>query len=128
MSELATLSSAEIMSRDLSGYRTRLQALYSGPFFTCAMALLGAALSMLFFPYQTRWRALVLVLLTGYLAHFAFKALYLVGEFGYIPSIVAGWLPTLLLMCGVAGVVLTIQKQRGLGLRMREMPKFADES
>jgi len=128
LSELATLSRAEIMSRDLSGYRTRLQALYSGPFFTGAMALLGASLSMLLFPYQTRWRALVLVLLTGYLAHFAFKALYLVGEFGYIPSIVAGWLPTLLLMCGVAGVVLTIQRQRGLGLRMREMPKFADEA
>jgi hypothetical protein len=28
----------------------------------------------------------------------------------------------------VVGVVLTIQKRRGLGLRMRETPKFADEA
>jgi len=128
LSDLRILAGADIMSRDLSGYRTRLQSLYSAPFFTCAMALLGAALSMLYFAYQTRWRALVLVLLSGYLAHFAFKALYLVGEFGYIPAVVAAWLPTLLLILAVAGVVLTIQKQRGLGLRMREMPKFADEA
>jgi lipopolysaccharide export LptBFGC system permease protein LptF len=128
LSELRILSGAEIMSRDLSGYRTRLQALFSGPFFTWAMAMLGASLSMLYFAYQTRWRALVLVLLGGYLAHFAFKGLYLVGEFGYIHPLVAAWLPTFLLMCGVAGVVLTIQKRRGLGLRMREMPKFADEA
>ena len=127
-SDLRTLTGAEIMSRDVSGYRTRLQALLSGPFFTCAMALLGAVLSMLYFTYQTRWRALVGVLLTGYLAHFAYKALYLMGEFGSIPSIVAGWLPTLLLILGVVGVVLTIQKRRGLGLRMRETPKFADEA
>ncbi len=128
LSELQMLSSAEIMSRDLSGYRTRLQALFSGPFFTCAMALLGASLSMLLFAYQTRWRALVMVLLGGYLAHFAFKGLYLVGEFGYINPVVAAWLPTLLLVCGVGGVMLAIQKQRGLGLRMRETPKFADET
>ena len=127
-SDLRTLTGAQIMSRDLSGYRTRFQALLSGPFFTCAMALLGAALSMLYFAYQTRWQALVLVLLTGYLAHFAYKALYLMGEFGYIPAIVAGWLPTLLLSAGVAAVVLTIQKRRGLGLRLRETPKFADEA
>jgi len=127
-SDLRTLTGAQIMSRDLSGYRTRFQALLSGPFFTCSMALLGAALSMLYFAYQTRWQALVLVLLTGYLAHFAYKALYLMGEFGYIPAIVAGWLPTLLLSAGVAAVVLTIQKRRGLGLRLRETPKFADEA
>ena len=29
---------------------------------------------------------------------------------------------------GVIGVVLTIQKRRGLGLRLRETPKFADEA
>ena len=128
LSDLRILTGAEIMSRDLSGYRTRFQALFSEPFFTCAMALLGASLAMLFFAYQTRWRALVGVLLTGYLAHVSFKALYLMGEFGYIPSRVAGWLPALLLIGGVIGVVLTIQKRRGLGLRLRETPKFADEA
>ena len=127
LGELRSLADAEIVSQDSSGYRTRLQALYSGPFFTCAMAVLGATLAMLSFAYQTRWRALVVVLLAGYLAHFAFKALYLVGEFGYIPPVVAGWLAPLLLMLAVAGVLLVIQRQRGLGLRLRETPKFADE-
>ena len=56
------------------------------------MALMGAALSLHYFAYATRWFALVAVLLTGYLAHFASKAFILMGEFGYIaPSGPAGW-------------------------------------
>ncbi len=90
LGELRTLAKAEIVSRDASGYRTRQQALYSGPLFTSAMAMLGASLAMLFFAYQAQWLPLVGVLLAGYLAHFASKALYLIGEFGYIPAVMAG--------------------------------------
>lgn len=128
LADLRALTRAQIMSRDANGYRTRLQVLYSGPLFTSAMALLGASLAMLYFAYQTRWRALVMVLLAGYMAHFASKALYLVGEFGYIHPAVAGWLAPVLLMLAVAGVLLVIQKRRGLGLRLQETPKFADEA
>ncbi len=80
------------------------------------MALLGAALAMLYFTYLMRWQALVGVLLVGYLAHFASKALYLVGEFGYIPPIAAAWLPPLLLLAGAGLVLARIQRKRGLGL------------
>ena len=125
---MRTLTGVQILSRDANAYRTRLQALYGGPLFTSAMALLGASLAMLYFAYSTRWRALVAVLLAGYMAHFASKALYLMGEFGYVPSVVAGWLAPVLVMLAVAGVLLTIQKRRGLGLRLRETPKFADEA
>ena len=128
LGELRTLTGVQILSRDANAYRTRLQALYGGPLFTSAMALLGASLAMLYFAYSTRWRALVAVLLAGYMAHFASKALYLMGEFGYVPSVVAGWLAPVLVMLAVAGVLLTIQKRRGLGLRLRETPKFADEA
>jgi lipopolysaccharide export system permease protein len=128
LSELRTLSKAEIVSRDASGYRTRQQALFSAPFFTCAMAMLGASLAMLFFAYQARWLPLVGVLLAGYLAHFASKALYLIGEFGYIPAVVAGWLAPLLVIAAVAATLYVIQRKRGLGLRLQETPHFADQS
>jgi lipopolysaccharide export LptBFGC system permease protein LptF len=128
LDELRTLSKAEIVSRDASGYRTRQQALYSGPLFTCALAILGASLAMLFFAYQARWLPLVGVLLAGYLAHFVSKALYLMGEFGYIPAILAGWLAPLLVIGAVAGTLHMIQKKRGLGLRLQETPQLAGQS
>ena len=70
--------------------------------FTILMALMGAALSLHYFAYATRWFALVAVLLTGYLAHFASKAFILMGEFGYIAPFWAGWLAPLLLLAGLA--------------------------
>jgi len=126
--QLRTLARAHIMSRDADGYRTRLQALYAGPLLTVGMALLGAGLSMLYFAYQTRWMALVSVLLAGYLAHFAVRSFLLMGEFGYVPATIAGWLVPLLLLIAGGCVLLTIQKRRGLGLRLRETPAFQDES
>lgn len=128
LGELAALSGAEIVSRDASGYRTRRQALFSGPLFTCAMAMLGASLAMLFFAYQARWLPLVGVLLAGYLSHFASKALYLMGEFGYIPAIMAGWLAPLLVIAAVVGTLYVIQKKRGMGLRLQEVPQFSDQA
>src|SRR5215475_14116943 len=83
LSELRQLAHARIMSRDLDGYKTRLQLIFGETVFTCLMALLGASLSLLYFAFETRWFALVAVLLAGYLAHFASKAFQLMGEFGY---------------------------------------------
>jgi lipopolysaccharide export LptBFGC system permease protein LptF len=96
LGELRRLANAEIMSRDLSAYKTRLVVIFAETAFTCVMALLGAALSMLYFAYETRWVALVTVLLAGYLAQFASKAFILMGE---LPtwSFFAGWLAPLLL-------------------------------
>jgi lipopolysaccharide export system permease protein len=127
LGELKTLAHAQIMSRDLSGYKTRLQLIFGETLFTCLMALLGAALSMLYFAYQMRWMELVMVLLTGYLAHFASKAFQLMGEFGYMAPFFAGWLAPLLLIAAIARVVYVIQKKRGLGVRLKDTPHFADE-
>lgn len=124
--DLRALARAQIMSRDESGFRTRLQALYAEPFLALAMTLLGAGLSMLYFAYQTRWLALVSVLLAGYLAHFAVRAFLLMGEFGYVPAVMAGWLAPVLLVVASGGVLLTIQKRRGLGMKLQETPQFSD--
>jgi len=128
LGELMALADARIMSRDLSGYKTRLQLVFGETLFTCAMALLGAALSMLYFAFQTRWFALVGVLLAGYLAHFASKAFQLMGEFGYIAPFFAGWLAPLLLIAAVVAVLFAIQKQRGLGTELADTPHYADQS
>jgi lipopolysaccharide export LptBFGC system permease protein LptF len=90
------------------------------------MAVLAATLSMLYFAYTTRWFALVTVLLAGYLAHFASKAFSLMGEFGYIPPLLAGWLAPLLLVAAVGWTLFVIQKKRGLGVKLKDTPDFAD--
>jgi lipopolysaccharide export system permease protein len=128
LGELNELARAQIMSRDLSGYKTRQQIVFGETLLTCAMALLGASLSMLYFAYQTRWLALVTVLLAGYLAHFASKAFSLMGEFGYIAPFLAGWLAPLLMLAAVVRVLIVIQKQRGLGARLVDTPHYADGS
>jgi lipopolysaccharide export LptBFGC system permease protein LptF len=56
-----------------------------------AMALLAASLSMLFLAYNTPLKALVGIVFVGYLAHFGAKACLLIGQNGYVPSIIAGW-------------------------------------
>ena len=126
LGELHQLARAQIMSRDLSGYKTRLQIVFGETLFTCAMALLGAALSMIYFAYQTRWLALVTVLLAGYLAHFSSKAFSLMGEFGYIAPFLAGWLAPLLLIAAVLRALFVIQKRRGLGAQLRDTPHYAE--
>jgi lipopolysaccharide export system permease protein len=126
LGELSRLAQAPIMSRDLSGYRTRLQLVFGETLFTCVMALLGAALSMIYFAYETRWFALVTVLLAGYLAHFASKAFILMGEFGYMAPFFAGWLAPLLLIAAVARALYVIQKKRGLGVRLKDTPHFSN--
>jgi len=128
LGELKTLARARIMSRDLDGYKTRLQLVFGEPLFTCVMALLGSCLAMLTFAFQTRWLALVGVLLAGYLAHFASKAFQLMGEFGYMAPFFAGWLAPLLLLMAVTGVLYTIQKRRGLGIALADTPHYADST
>ena len=124
LKDLRILAHARIMSQDLSGYRTRLQLDFGEAVFTVLMALMGAALSLHYFAYATRWFALVAVLLIGYLAHFASKAFILMGEFGYIAPFWAGWLAPLLLLAGLARVLMILQKKRGLGVRLQDTPHF----
>jgi lipopolysaccharide export system permease protein len=126
LSDLRTLARAPIMSRDLSGYKTRLQLVFGETLFTCVMALLASSLSMLYFAYETRWLALVTVLLAGYLAHFASKAFILMGEFGYIAPFFAGWLAPLLMIAAAARALYVIQKKRGLGLHLQDTPHYTD--
>ena len=126
LSDLHTLAHAQIMSRDISGYKTRLQTVFGEILFTCLMTVLAASLSMLYFAYATRWFALVTVLLAGYLAHFASKAFSLMGEFGYISPFLAGWLAPLLLIVAVGWTLFVIQKKRGLGVKLKDTPDFTD--
>jgi lipopolysaccharide export system permease protein len=126
LSDLRTLARSPIMSRDLSGYKTRLQLEFGEVLFTVAMTLMGAALSLHYFAYATRWFALVAVLLIGYLAHFASKAFILMGEFGYVAPFWAGWLAPLLLLLGLGRVLMVLQKKRGLGVRLQDTPHYTD--
>jgi lipopolysaccharide export LptBFGC system permease protein LptF len=128
LGELRRLAHAQIMSRDLNGYKTRLVGIFGETVFTCLMALLGAALSMLYFAYETRWVALVTVLLAGYLAHFASKAFSLMGEFAYMAPSFSGWLAPLLLTLALAWTLHAIQKKRGLGVKLADTPHYQDQA
>ncbi|HKX65499.1 MAG TPA: LptF/LptG family permease, partial [Rhizomicrobium sp.] len=126
LDDLRRLAHAEIMSRDLSAYKTRLAVVFAQTAFTCVMALLGAALSMLYFAYETRWVALVTVLLAGYLAHFASKAFILMGEFAYMKPFFAGWLAPILLTLALARTLHVIQRKRGLGVELADTPHYSN--
>jgi len=128
LGELRQLAHAPIMSRDLDGYRTRLQLIFGETLFTCLMTLLGAALSLLYFAFETRWFSLVAVLLAGYLAHFASKAFILMGEFAYMAPFFAGWLAPILLMIALAWTLHVIQRKRGLGVELADTPHYQDST
>jgi lipopolysaccharide export system permease protein len=85
-------------------YRTRLQVLYGETVLPGAMALLAASLSMLLLAYNTPLNALVGIVFLGYLAHFGAKASLLMGQNGYVPSIIAGWFVPVVLF----GVILVV--------------------
>ena len=114
MPDLRSLAHAQINAHDDGSFRTRLQALYGEIALSCAMALLAASLSLLYFPYRLRPVALVVTLLAGYLAHFAARAFLLMGEFGYVRPITAGWFVPMVLFLATGGVLWLIQKRRGL--------------
>ena len=124
MTTLRSLSGAQIVSNDVAGFRTRLQALYSEAFLPGLMAVLAAALAMLYFPYRVRALPMIGVLMTGYLAHFSVTAFLLMGEFGYVPAPVAGWLVPGLIALGTGGVLHVIQRRRGLGTGLGDTPRL----
>jgi len=113
MSDLRSLARAQINAHENGTFRTRLQALYGEIALTCAMALLAASLSLLYFPYRLRVVTLIVTLLAGYLAHFGARAFLLMGEFGYVRPVIAGWFVPLVLFGATGGVLWLIQKQRG---------------
>jgi len=128
LGDLGKLAGAQIMSRDLNAYKTRRQTIFGEVLLTVSMALIGASLAMLYFAFQTRWVALVGVLMAGYLAHFASKAFQLMGEFGYMAPFFAGWLAPILMILGVLWILHKIQQKRGLGTRLADTPHYADST
>jgi len=99
-------------------YRTRLQVLYGELFLPGTMALLAASLSMFLLAYSTPPRAVIGILLAGYLAHAGTKACLLMGQNGYMPPIVAGWLvPVALFGATVAAFRVVERRRRAIGDR-----------
>jgi len=124
MTVLRTLAKANIVSGEAAGFSTRLQALYSEAFLPGLMSFLAAALAMHYFPYRLRPVALIGVFLAGYLAHFTVTAFLLMGEFGYVPAPVAGWITPLLIVMGIGWTLHQIQKRRGLDISLQDTPSL----
>jgi lipopolysaccharide export LptBFGC system permease protein LptF len=93
-------------------YRTRLQVLYGEILLPGAMALMAASLSMLLLAYGTPIKPLVGIVFVGYLAHFGTKACLLMGQNGYMPAVVAGWLIPGVLLVGTLAVFGVIERRR----------------
>jgi lipopolysaccharide export system permease protein len=93
-------------------YRTRLQTLYGEALLPGAMALLATSLSLLLLAYDTPARALVGILFAGYLAHSGTKACLLMGQNGYMPPVMAGWLVPVALLAGTLATFGVIERQR----------------
>jgi lipopolysaccharide export LptBFGC system permease protein LptF len=76
------------------------------------MALLAASLSMLLLAYGTPLRALIGIVFVGYLAHFGTKACLLMGQNGYMPPVMAGWLVPISLVVATLAIFGVIELQR----------------
>jgi lipopolysaccharide export LptBFGC system permease protein LptF len=93
-------------------YRTRLQVLYGEVLLPGAMALLAASLSMFLLAYSTPLKALIGIVFVGYLAHFGTKACLLMGQNGYMPPVMAGWLVPVGLLGATLAIFGVIELQR----------------
>ena len=78
------------LSRGL--YRTRVQVLYGEALLPGAMAVLAASLAILLLPYSVEPLPVFGIIMAGYLAHAGTKACLLMGQNGYMPAGLAGWL------------------------------------
>ena len=88
------------LSRGL--YRTRIQVLYGEALLPGAMALLAASLTILLLPYNVTLRPVFGIVMAGYMAHAVTKACLLMGQNGYMPAVLAGWLVPAALLIAVA--------------------------
>ena len=93
-------------------FRTHLEVKYSELFLPGEMALFASCMAMLLIPYRTSTAAVIWILLAGYLAHFASKAMLLMGSNSYADAYVAGWLVPAALGIAVALVMRRIEAQR----------------
>ena len=112
MHELRPLARSDRGPQSKGLYRTRLQVLYGEIVLPGAMALLAASLSMLFLSYSTPVKALIGIVFVGYLAHFGTKACLLMGQNGYMPPVMAGWLVSACLLGATLAVFGVIERQR----------------
>lgn len=102
---LRKLSHDEVDPLERARYRTRVQTIYADIVFPGLMAVLAALLSIRAFAYRTPPRALILVLLAGYLAHFANKAFVLMGQNEYTGAIVAAWMMPAVVLATIVVVI-----------------------
>jgi lipopolysaccharide export system permease protein len=116
--EYLPISVLRALSADQTGplarnpYRPRLQLKYGGSLLPGAMALLAAALSLLFFAYRIEATALVGTLFAGYVAHFATKVFLLLGRNNYLEPITAGWTMPILITVAAIIVLRIIEDRR----------------
>ena len=125
MPVLRALSRSDTAPGAGSLYRTRLQVLYGESLLPGAMALMAASLSLLLLAYSAPAKAVVGIVLTGYLAHFGTKACLLMGQNGYMPPVMAGWLVPVALF-GATLAVFGVIGRRRRGVEGLENPKRSD--
>jgi lipopolysaccharide export system permease protein len=92
-------------------YATRFYVVIAEAFLPAGMALLAAALSMLFLAYGTSAPALIGIVFAGYTAHFAIKAGLILGQNGFIPPLLAGFTVPVLLFAATACVLFVCARQ-----------------
>lgn len=89
-----------------NAYRTWIQVRYSSILSPTAMSVLASSMSLLLLATAVSPQALLAIILAGYAGHISTRAFSLLGAYGYVPPMVAGWL-TPLLQLSAAILLLT---------------------
>jgi lipopolysaccharide export LptBFGC system permease protein LptF len=89
-----------------NSYRTWIQVRYSLILSPTAMSVLASSMSLLLIATVVSPQALMGIILAGYAGHISSRAFSLLGSYGYVPPVIAGWL-TPLLQLSAAILLLT---------------------
>lgn len=81
---------------DKNAYRTWIQVRYASILLPSAMSALAASMSLLLLTTIVSPQALLGITLAGYAGHISTRAFSLLGAYGYLPPVVAGWFTPIL--------------------------------
>ena len=103
---LSRLGSAETGIQNIATYKAALHERFAAVFYVMGMAVLPAALGIVWFLPGMGARPLIKVVIWGMGAYFTTSILSMLGSYGYLPPLVAAWSAPAIFLIVALGMVI----------------------